>query len=139
MLTPPVLQHLPPDFGPGDGSAAMPQWIAARQERAQVSLIETGPNLIGLLFLFRTEPAATTDLHIGYLLAEEAWGQGYATEVLNGLIDHLRDLAPVTLRAGVAADNPASARVLIKVGFAPDEAPTTSDTQTYHLTLTARA
>ncbi|MBY6113865.1 GNAT family N-acetyltransferase [Mameliella alba] len=115
MLTPAVLKHLPPDFAPDAGPDAMSRWIDQRAERAQVSLIEADHQLIGLLFLFRPDPSGPR--HLGYLLDQSAWGKGYATELLHGLIDHLRTQSPQVIEAGVAMENPASARVLLKAGF----------------------
>ncbi|MGP6089413.1 GNAT family N-acetyltransferase [Antarctobacter jejuensis] len=135
MLTPSVLEHLPPDFGPDDEPQAMARWISVRRDRAKVSLVKQGHDLIGLLFLFRTEGTAPGDLHLGYLLAEEAWGKGYATELLQGLIAHLRPKAPMTLCAGVAHGNPASSRVLLKAGFAVDTEHPTAETCRYCLQL----
>lgn len=134
ILTPAVLAHLPPDFGPGDGPGAMAEWIALRRSRASISLVETAAAPIGLLFVFRPDPASP-DLHVGYLLSEAAWGQGYATELLRGLLANLRGNDPLTLRARVARDNPASARVLLKAGFAADPAPEDADLQAFTLHL----
>lgn len=136
MLTPPVVEHLPPDFPPGDGPTAMSDWIAARRARAQISLVERGSDLVGLLFLFRPDPAST-DLHLGCLFAEEAWGQGLATELLSGLLPSLRSQAPLTLRASVTTENPASALVLRKSGFTADDTQPDTDLLRVHLSLTS--
>ena len=124
LLTPAVLSHLPPGFGPGNGPDAMPRWIETRREWAQVSLVERDGDLIGLLFLFT--PGGGNEHHLGYLLAEDAWGQGYATELVQGLAARQRANPPAILHAGVAAENPASARVLLKAGF-EEIAPGTKD------------
>ena len=57
---------------------------------------------------------------VGYWLAEERWGRGYATEA-NRLAAHLafRHAAATTLVAEVFEGNDASARVLEKVGYEP--------------------
>jgi GNAT superfamily N-acetyltransferase len=58
------------------------------------------------------------ELHVGYLLREESWGKGYATELVTGLVSALAGSGPLRLLGGVAKDNnPASARVLQKAGF----------------------
>ncbi|SMX31716.1 GNAT family N-acetyltransferase [Maliponia aquimaris] len=134
MLTPLVLAHLPSDFPPGHGPNAMGDWIATRRARAQVFVVERDADLIGLLFLFRPDPAST-DLHLGYLFAEEAWGQGYATELLSGLLAQLRPQAPLTLRASVTTGNPASARVLRKSGFRSDKDQPDKGLLRFHLSL----
>jgi RimJ/RimL family protein N-acetyltransferase len=92
-------------------------WIATREAVTQVWLIETATDLIGLLFLFSTAERDARTCQVGYLFAENAWGQGYATEAVSGLVTHLQTGPPVTLLAGVTRGNPASAHVLLKAGF----------------------
>lgn len=61
------------------------------------------------------------DAHeLGYWLTPDAWGRGYATEAGRQMIDIARHAMGITrLRAGHYVDNPASARVLAKLGFRP--------------------
>jgi RimJ/RimL family protein N-acetyltransferase len=54
----------------------------------------------------------------GYLLAREAWGQGYATEAVGAMIDAARSAGVVRLYAVCHVDHWASRRVLEKAGFA---------------------
>lgn len=55
---------------------------------------------------------------IGYTLAAEAWGHGYATEAAAALVDHLLARPEVTrLAASLHPDNHRSARVLENIGF----------------------
>ena len=55
---------------------------------------------------------------VGYNLAREYWGQGYATEALNGLIDWLFDEQCVTrIGASLHPENLRSAKVLERCGF----------------------
>jgi RimJ/RimL family protein N-acetyltransferase len=57
---------------------------------------------------------------LGYWLERAAWGQGYATEAAEAVIGFaFRDVGMVRLRAGHAIDNPASGKVLAKLGFNP--------------------
>ncbi|OAN43718.1 NTP pyrophosphohydrolase [Magnetospirillum moscoviense] len=68
---------------------------------------------------FTMDPDGSAEL--GYWVAREAWGQGYATEALRRLIRHLfADLGIARLWAMVHPDNPASKTVLGKAGFLPD-------------------
>ena len=56
---------------------------------------------------------------VGYHLAPEEWERGYASEALKGLIDMTRLLTRIPrLTASVLPENPASAEVLRKNGFA---------------------
>jgi RimJ/RimL family protein N-acetyltransferase len=55
---------------------------------------------------------------IGYWLDETAWGQGFASEAARAVIDFaFGQLGLSRLTSGHAADNPASGRVLKKLGF----------------------
>jgi [ribosomal protein S5]-alanine N-acetyltransferase len=53
----------------------------------------------------------------GYVLARDAWGNGYATEALTAIVDVAKKLGVVRLYALCHPDHPASARVLEKCGF----------------------
>ena len=53
----------------------------------------------------------------GYWYAPSAWGQGYATEAGQAMIDALRAQGANRLVAGFFSHNAASARVLSKLGF----------------------
>jgi len=52
---------------------------------------------------------------IGYWFGRPYWGQGYGTEAVGALVAEAQLLGP--LAAGHFVDNPASGRVLRKVGF----------------------
>lgn len=55
---------------------------------------------------------------LGYMIEPDAWNQGYATDAVGTVLDYLVDeLRFEKLTARVFETNPASARVLEKVGF----------------------
>jgi RimJ/RimL family protein N-acetyltransferase len=54
---------------------------------------------------------------MGYWLSRPHWGRGLATEACTALIDIARALGLPSLEAGHFIDNPASGRVLEKLGF----------------------
>jgi len=57
-------------------------------------------------------------IEVGYLLREQYWAQGFATEVATLLLAHAHDtLGCQRLVATVDADHPASIRVLDKIGM----------------------
>jgi RimJ/RimL family protein N-acetyltransferase len=57
---------------------------------------------------------------LGYWLTPEAWGRGYATEAGRAMVDIARHcLGLKRLVSGHFIDNPASGRVLTKLGFHP--------------------
>ena len=75
-------------------------------------------SMIGIVDLFRR--AETDDLEFGYWIGEPFWGKGFASEACRGLMAEAdRHFGSTPLKAGVFSDNPASLRVLEKLGFKP--------------------
>jgi RimJ/RimL family protein N-acetyltransferase len=72
------------------------------------------PRLIGSCGLGRRPSGA---VELGYWIARPHWGRGFATEACSALIDIARTLGLPSLEASHFIDNPASARVLEKLGF----------------------
>ncbi len=56
---------------------------------------------------------------IGYWIARPYWGHGFATEAAGAVLRIARALGHGRITAGHFADNPASGRVLRKIGFRP--------------------
>lgn len=54
---------------------------------------------------------------LGYWIAREHWGCGYATEAARAVLRIARTLGHRRIMAGHFTDNPASGRVLAKLGF----------------------
>lgn len=82
------------------------------------AITRDGGELIGVMDLFRTDPDAA--LEIGYWIGKSYWGQGLSTEAALAIIQDAREsLGVKALMAGAFADNPASLRVLEKLGFQP--------------------
>ncbi|MCB2074057.1 MAG: GNAT family N-acetyltransferase [Novosphingobium sp.] len=59
------------------------------------------------------------DVELGYWIARDHWGQGYATEALRAVLRLCTALGHQRVVANHFADNGASARVLEKAGFTP--------------------
>ena len=90
---------------------------------------QRGPDEVSLLILSHDEVyprpigaiglAPDADGHeLGYWLTPEAWGRGYATEAGRAVVAIARHaLGLKRLHAGHFVDNPASGRVLRKLGF----------------------
>ncbi len=75
------------------------------------------PKLVGAVGFGATPDG---EVELGYWIARPYWGLGYATEGAQAVIDIARDsLRLPRLVAGHFLDNPASARVLAKLGFNP--------------------
>jgi RimJ/RimL family protein N-acetyltransferase len=75
-----------------------------------------GPQLVGSCGLGR-RPSGSVEM--GYWIARPFWGRGYATEACVALVEIARTLRLAVLEGSHFVDNPASARVLEKLGFEP--------------------
>lgn len=73
------------------------------------------PELIGSCGLAERDG----EVEIGYWIARPYWGQGYATEAGRHVIEIAKTLGHKRLVSGHFTDNPASGRVLRKLGFRP--------------------
>ncbi len=91
--------------------AALPQ--DPRLPHFLVTLPGTG--VIGCAGLGAHDGAA----EIGYWIGRPYWGQGFATEAAHAVLRIARTLGHQRLTAGHFVDNPASGRVLRKLGFQP--------------------
>ncbi|MFK4003745.1 GNAT family N-acetyltransferase [Qipengyuania sp. NPDC077563] len=58
-------------------------------------------------------------VELGYWIARPYWGRGYATEAARGVLEVARLLGYERVQAGHFVDNPASGKVLRKLGFRP--------------------
>jgi GNAT superfamily N-acetyltransferase len=98
-------------------------WIAERDAESPTLLVidrQSGAPL-GLVIVFQMpgEDSDGVDVRLGYVLAEPAWGRGLASELVASLVGWCRGRSEYrSITGGVAADNEASARVLVKNGFA---------------------
>jgi RimJ/RimL family protein N-acetyltransferase len=74
------------------------------------------PRLVGACGLGRRPSGA---VELGYWIAREHWNRGFATEAGLALLDIAEALGLARLEASYFVDNPASGRVLEKLGFLP--------------------
>ena len=74
------------------------------------------PRLVGACGLGRRPSGA---VEMGYWISRPHWGQGFASEACTALIDIARTLGLPQLEGSHFLDNPASGRVLEKLGFMP--------------------
>ena len=115
ILTPAVVANLPGYFQGIDSIAAAEKWLANMLNECRLLMLQSQQqDVVGLLFIY-TE---NHDAHIGYLLAEQYWGQGLAFELLQGFIN----LASTQshwhkLIAGVDESNTPSIKLLKKLAF----------------------
>ena len=115
ILTPAVVANLPGYFQGIDSIAAAEKWLANMLNECRLLMLQSQhQDVVGLLFIY-TE---NHDAHIGYLLAEQYWGQGLAFELLQGFINlagtqsHWQKLI-----AGVDESNTPSIKLLKKLAF----------------------
>lgn len=114
-----MLERVPHPYGVEDARA----FLAAAQAGDLPTLLvfrrtAGQPRLVGGVGLHRAGSGDADAVRLGYWIARSHWGLGYATEAARGVLalgfDSLR-LTEVT--ACHHLDNPASARVLDKLGF----------------------
>jgi RimJ/RimL family protein N-acetyltransferase len=91
------------------GDIAEPKFLAFEHIGGRVRLV--GGLGIGAL---KDEPH-----ELGYWITPDAWGRGYATEAAAGVLRAAKALGVRRVTAGHFIDNPASGRVLRKLGFRP--------------------
>ena len=72
------------------------------------------PRLVGSCGLGRRPSGA---IELGYWIARPHWGRGFATEAGKALVDIAKALGLSSLEGSHFLDNPASGRVLEKLGF----------------------
>jgi RimJ/RimL family protein N-acetyltransferase len=119
-----MLTRVPYPYGLGDAEDFFESYAAADPAFDRVFVIEhraSGP--IGVLG-FHEQPTTWSESgcalspELGYWLARPHWGQGLASEAVEGALAWARDeWALKFVVAGHFADNPASGRVLDKAGF----------------------
>ncbi len=122
LLTPAVTASLPPDWQDSYTTERARRWIEDRDSEGTTLLVserETS-SAVGLVLLYEA-PATDgsgVEVRIGYLLAEGAWGRGFGSELVAGLVGwcHAQS-AIVLLIAGVSPSNAASIRILKRSGF----------------------
>lgn len=94
-------------------------FLAAPRDPVLPSLLivertDSGPLLVGACGLGRRSSGA---VELGYWIARAHWGRGLATEAGRALLGIARALGITRLEASHFLDNPASGRVLEKLGF----------------------
>jgi RimJ/RimL family protein N-acetyltransferase len=112
------LAQAPWPYAPADAEAFVRRERSAQEPCSLIFLRTNGaPRLIGNIGFGRM---ANGETEFGYWIAPAYWGLGFATEAGRAALANARD----TLRlrrvvAGHFLDNPASGRVLRKLGFQP--------------------
>ena len=112
------LASAPWPYRPEDAEA----FLATKRKPHEAAMLifrrtEADPELVGTIGFGRRPDG---ELEFGYWISRGHWGRGYATEAGRAAIDIARKaLRLPKLHAGHFLDNPASGRVLEKLGFRP--------------------
>lgn len=117
ILTPAVVEELPAYFQNITSAKHAQYWLSEMKRESRlyvVTSVDTN-KMLGFLFLYETQNDV---MHLGYVMSEECWGNGFATELLKELVAYCRQHNVVSeLVGGVSDKNTASIKVLNKAGF----------------------
>jgi len=99
---------------PFDESQAL-AWLKPARGEVRFAIALDGRHLIGGAGFYR-RPSGVAEL--GFWLGKPWWGQGFATEAARAVVAHgVRDRRLPAFSSAHFVDNPASGRVLAKLGF----------------------
>ncbi|WP_105168261.1 GNAT family N-acetyltransferase [Pseudoalteromonas sp. T1lg23B] len=116
VLQPQTCVALPQSWQNINTLADAHRWLRTQLLEAQIYMVvhRTTSELLGVAVVHEQGEEA----YIGYVIAKEHWGKGYASEALQTLVACYKEQATVkTLWAGVSKDNISSIKVLTKSGF----------------------
>ncbi|MDQ4062057.1 MAG: GNAT family N-acetyltransferase [Pseudomonadota bacterium] len=110
-----MLTSLPHPLPPGSAAAWLARVAADHVKGGRMFAVEAEGGPVGCAAL---SADGSDDLELGYWIVPDAWGRGFASEAGAALREAaFSSLAVRGLKARHAADNPASGRVLDKLGF----------------------
>ncbi len=98
------------------------QWFVKRpQDPRHPDFLVTLPGADGaqVIGCAGMAPGENGTAELGYWITRRHWGHGYATEAARAVLAVARALGHDRIEAGHFLDNPASGRVLRKLGFTP--------------------
>ncbi|MEL6529053.1 MAG: GNAT family N-acetyltransferase [Pseudomonadota bacterium] len=98
------------EFAARGVSPEEPRFLITRAKDATV---------VGCIGLDLDDAEYPNAIEMGYWIARPYWGQGFATEAGNAVLEIARTLGHRTVVASHFLDNQASGRVLRKLGFVP--------------------
>ena len=125
IMTPAVKQALPSAWQNINTASEADNWLKRVNDECSFLLVQLKDTqeIIGFVFLY--EPPITRlpiDVRIGYLLNEQYWGAGIASEMIKGFLTWCNTYGSIrSITGGVELDNIGSIKVLEKNGFVPAE------------------
>ncbi len=139
MLTPAVTSTLPGGWQGDYSEDRAKRWIEERDDESTVLEVveKASGQTVGLMLIGDGgSENGGTDIRLGYMLCESAWGRGLASEMVSGFVEWARQRSEIaSITGGVEPDNIASARVLEKCGFRTVGLPEPEGEQLYRLEL----
>jgi [ribosomal protein S5]-alanine N-acetyltransferase len=93
------------------------KWMHRARGERRLAIV-TGDTVIGGVGYFRRRSGAA---ELGFWLGRPWWGQGFTTEAARAVIEHGFSEGLPAFASAHFLDNPASGRVLAKLGFVPVE------------------
>ena len=97
------------------GLATVPHPYTAQDAAAYLDMV--GTSALAICHEGALIGAVGLGAQLGYWIAEDYWGEGFATEAAKPLIDHHFASSDVPIRSSYVDDNEGSASVLRKLGF----------------------
>ncbi|MCJ2183148.1 GNAT family N-acetyltransferase [Novosphingobium sp. 1949] len=114
------LSRVPWPYTPDDAAQFLDLPVEHALPRFLITLPgRDGTQLVGCVGLTRAPGFAGGAPQLGYWITREAWGRGFASEAGRAVVDLARTLGHRRIVARHFIDNPASGRVLRKIGFRP--------------------
>ena len=114
-------RNIPFPYGDAEAGAALERYDRlAREGRALTLFPEERASgaMVGLVVLAIDSENSRAEL--GYAIGRAWWGRGYATEASRAMLDHgFKALGLAEINAHAMVRNPASSRVLEKLGMRP--------------------
>ena len=140
ILTPAVTEFLPDDWRGSYTAERARRWIERRECNSIPLIVLEQRTQLPLGFLIVAEgvgedSATGTVARIGFMIAESAWGRGFATELLAGFVQLCREKGLSSVGGGVESGNSASRQVMTKCGFDEVTSDTGGDQRLYRLAL----
>lgn len=91
------------------------EWISSIEPDEVIRVVELDRELIGAVGY---NPVADGSIEFGYWIGRPWWGRGYASEAAEALVRHCFDHVGIArLSCCHFVDNPASQRIITKLGF----------------------
>ena len=118
VLTEEVVSLLPGDLNHVDPLDKAKKWILERDRESDVFIISNDEETIGFLILNEMTIENKQEMKLGCFLSQEFWGQGFGSELVQGLVVWCKEDGIIKkLSGGVDIKSTASIRMLEKNGF----------------------